>query len=295
MMTLLLMAAGSGSRYGKLKQFDELGPAGEFLMEFSIFDALKNGFKHIVVITKQENQEFLRQHLSERIGTAVKLDVLVQKIEDIPNGIEISKERKKPWGTAHAVWTARHVIKTPFVIINADDYYGQEAFEGAANFIQNQKNNAVFALVGYQLKDTLSEFGSVSRGVCTVKNNSLNSIIERTKISKSNGVITDQDSGITLDSNATVSMNFWICTPKIFDYTGPYFETFLSNTDNHEKNEIYLPFVAQEMMQNGHISVKVIEAKSQWFGVTYYEDKEIAVNTLAQLTDAKKYPSPLWN
>lgn len=294
-MTLLLMAAGSGSRYGKLKQFDELGPAGEFLMEFSIFDALKNGFKHIVVITKQENQEFLRQHLSERIGTAVKLDVLVQKIEDIPNGIEISKERKKPWGTAHAVWTARHVIKTPFVIINADDYYGQEAFEGAANFIQNQKNNAVFALVGYQLKDTLSEFGSVSRGVCTVKNNSLNSIIERTKISKSNGVITDQDSGITLDSNATVSMNFWICTPKIFDYTGPYFETFLSNTDNHEKNEIYLPFVAQEMMQNGHISVKVIEAKSQWFGVTYYEDKEVAVNTLAQLTDAKKYPSPLWN
>ena len=295
MMTLLLMAAGSGSRYGKLKQFDELGPAGEFLMEFSIFDALKNGFKHIVVITKQENQEFLRQHLSERIGTAVKLDVLVQKIEDIPNGIEISKERKKPWGTAHAVWTARHVIKTPFVIINADDYYGQEAFEGAANFIQNQKNNAVFALVGYQLKDTLSEFGSVSRGVCTVKNNSLNSIIERTKISKSNGVITDQDSGITLDSNATVSMNFWICTPKIFDYTGPYFETFLSNTDNHEKNEIYLPFVAQEMMQNGHISVKVIDAKSQWFGVTYYEDKEVAVNTLAQLTDAKKYPSPLWN
>lgn len=294
-MTLLLMAAGSGSRYGKLKQFDELGPAGEFLMEFSIFDALKNGFKHIVVITKQENQEFLRQHLSERIGTAVKLDVLVQKIEDIPNGVEISKERKKPWGTAHAVWTARHVIKTPFVIINADDYYGQEAFEGAANFIQNQKNNAVFALVGYQLKDTLSEFGSVSRGVCTVKNNSLNSIIERTKISKSNGVITDQDSGITLDSNATVSMNFWICTPKIFDYTGPYFETFLSNTDNHEKNEIYLPFVAQEMMQNGHISVKVIEAKSQWFGVTYYEDKEVAVNTLAQLTEAKKYPSPLWS
>lgn len=294
-MTLLLMAAGSGSRYGKLKQFDELGPAGEFLMEFSIFDALKNGFKHIVVITKQENQEFLRQHLSERIGTAVKLDVLVQKIEDIPNGIEISKERKKPWGTAHAVWTARHVIKTPFVIINADDYYGQEAFEGAANFIQNQKNNAVFALVGYQLKDTLSEFGSVSRGVCTVKNNSLNSIIERTKISKSNGIITDQDSGITLDSNATVSMNFWICTPKIFDYTGPYFETFLSNTDNHEKNEIYLPFVAQEMMQNGHISVKVIEAKSQWFGVTYYEDKEVAVNTLAQLTEAKKYPSPLWS
>lgn len=293
-MTLLLMAAGSGSRYGKLKQFDDLGPAGEFLMEFSIFDAIQNGFNHIVVITKQENQEFLKQHLSERIGTAVKLDVLVQKIEDIPTGIEITKERKKPWGTAHAVWTARHVIKTPFVIINADDYYGQEAFEGAANFIQKQKSNDVFALVGYQLKDTLSDFGSVSRGVCTVKNNILNSIVERTKISKNNAVITDQDSGLTLDENATVSMNFWICTPKIFDYTGHYFKAFLSNAENHEKNEIYLPFVAQEMMQNGHISVEVIKAKSQWFGVTYYEDKTLAVSTLATLVKEKKYPSPLW-
>ena len=293
-MTLLLMAAGSGSRYGKLKQFDDLGPAGEFLMEFSIFDAIQNGFNHIVVITKKENQEFLKQHLSERIGTAVKLDVLVQKIEDIPTGIEITKERKKPWGTAHAVWTARHVIKTPFVIINADDYYGQEAFEGAANFIQKQKSNDVFALVGYQLKDTLSDFGSVSRGVCTVKNNILNSIVERTKISKNNAVITDQDSGLTLDENATVSMNFWICTPKIFDYTGHYFKAFLSNAENHEKNEIYLPFVAQEMMQNGHISVEVIKAKSQWFGVTYYEDKTLAVSTLATLVKEKKYPSPLW-
>lgn len=293
-MTLLLMAAGSGSRYGKLKQFDDLGPAGEFLMEFSIFDAIQNGFNHIVVITKKENQEFLKQHLSDRIGTAVKLDVLVQKIEDIPTGIEITKERKKPWGTAHAVWTARHVIKTPFVIINADDYYGQEAFEGAANFIQKQKSNDIFALVGYQLKDTLSDFGSVSRGVCTVKNNILNSIVERTKISKNNAIITDQDSGLTLDENATVSMNFWICTPKIFDYTGPYFKAFLSNAENHEKNEIYLPFVAQEMMQNGHISVEVIKAKSQWFGVTYYEDKTLAVSTLATLVKEKKYPSPLW-
>ena len=123
------MAAGSGSRYGKLKQFDDLGPAGEFLMEFSIFDALKNGFNHIVVITKQENQEFLQKHLSERIDSSVQLDVLVQKIEDIPSGIDIPNKRKKPWRTAHAVWTARDVIKTPFVIINADDYYGEKAFE----------------------------------------------------------------------------------------------------------------------------------------------------------------------
>jgi NDP-sugar pyrophosphorylase family protein len=289
------MAAGSGSRYGKLKQFDDLGPTGEFLMEFSIFDAIKNGFKHIVVVTKQENQEFLKNYLSERIEPVVKLDVLVQKIEDIPNDIEVSKNRKKPWGTAHAVWTARNIIKTPFVIINADDYYGQEAFVGAANFITQQKDNDVFALVGYQLKDTLSDFGSVSRGVCTVKNNTLSSIIERTKIFKNNDKITDQDSGLTLDENATVSMNFWICTPKIFDYTESYFKVFLSDSENHEKNEIYLPFVAQEMMQNGYISVEVIKAESQWFGVTYYEDKDHAVNTLARLSEAEKYPSPLWD
>ena len=193
-MTLLLMAAGSGSRYGRLKQFDDLGPKGEFLMEFSIFDALQNGFQHIVVITKKENQEFLRKHLSERLKNSIKLDVLVQRIEDIPEASSFSGERKKPWGTAHAVWTARDVIKAPFVIINADDYYGQNAFKGAAEFIKKQKSTDVFGLIGYQLKDTLSDFGAVSRGVCTVKDKQLQNIVERTKISKNKGVIKDEDS-----------------------------------------------------------------------------------------------------
>jgi NDP-sugar pyrophosphorylase family protein len=139
-MTLLLMAAGSGSRYGKLKQFDDLGPAKEFLMEFSISDALKNSFNHIVVITKAANKTFLETHLSERLPSSVKLDVLVQDIKDIPEGIELTTEREKPWGTAHAVWTARNVISGDFVIINADDYYGQNAFEGAANFMKNNKS-----------------------------------------------------------------------------------------------------------------------------------------------------------
>ncbi len=268
------MAAGSGSRYGKLKQFDDLGPGGEFLMEFSIFDALKNGFDHIVVITKEENQTFLKEHLAERIGTGVKLDVLVQKIEDIPSGITIGEERKKPWGTAHAVWTARDVIKTPFVIINADDYYGEKAFESAANFIKNQKDFAAFALVAYRLKDTLSDYGSVSRGVCSVKNKTLKSIKERTKIVKNDGKIIDEESGLELSGDASVSMNFWICTPLIFDYTKDYFSKFLEDKNNHEKKEIYLPFVAQEMMEDGHISVEVLTTKSHWFGVTYYDDKK---------------------
>ena len=293
-MTLLLMAAGSGSRYGKLKQFDDLGPAGEFLMEFSIFDALKNGFNHIVVITKQENQEFLQKHLSERIDSSVQLDVLVQKIEDIPSGITIGEERKKPWGTAHAVWTARNVIKTPFVIINADDYYGEKAFESAANFINTQENLSTFALVAYRLEDTLSDFGSVSRGVCTTENNKLKSIKERTKIIKKAGQIIDEESGLELDADASVSMNFWICTPLIFDYTKEYFAQFLADTNNHKNKEIYLPFVAQEMMENGHVSVDVMTTKSQWFGVTYYDDKKVAVDTLQQLTADGIYPSPLW-
>ena len=293
-MTLLLMAAGSGSRYGKLKQFDDLGPAGEFLMEFSIFDALKNNFNHIVVITKAANKSFLETHLSKFLPEDVKLDVLIQDINDIPKGVQLETKREKPWGTAHAVWTARNVIKGSFVIINADDYYGQNAFEGAANFIKNNTSDNTFALVAYNLKNTLSKFGSVSRGVCEVENNHLKSIIERTQISEKESQIIDEDSGVTLDPNAAVSMNFWICNPSIFTYIETYFSTFLENSDNLEKSEIYLPFVTQEMMENGHITVKVIEAQSDWFGVTYYDDKDIAVQTLSELTQKGAYPTPLW-
>ena len=293
-MTLLMMAAGSGSRYGKLKQFDDLGPADEFLMEFSIFDALKNNFNHIVVITKAANQSFLESHLSKFLPEDVKLDVLIQDINDIPEGVQLETKREKPWGTAHAVWTARNVIKGSFVIINADDYYGQNAFEGAANFIKNNTSDNTFALVAYNLKNTLSKFGSVSRGVCEVENNHLKSIIERTQISEKESQIIDKDSGVTLDPNAAVSMNFWICNPSIFTYIETYFSTFLENSDNLEKSEIYLPFVTQEMMENGHITVKVIEAQSDWFGVTYYDDKDIAVQTLSELTQKGAYPTPLW-
>lgn len=294
-MTLLLMAAGSGSRYGKLKQFDNLGSNGEFLMEFSIYDAIKNGFEHIVVITKSENKDFLNKYLRARIPNSIKLEVLVQKIDDIPQGSNYSGVRKKPWGTAHAVWTARHVINSSFVIINADDYYGQDAFKGAAEFILTQKNDDTFALVGYKLEDTLSEFGTVSRGVCTLKDNFLKTIIERTKIIKKNGIIIDEDSKKILDPKSTVSMNFWICSPKIFEYTEPYFTSFLTDPNNHQKNEIYLPFVAQEMMKNKLIRVKVINSNSEWFGVTYYKDKDIAVKTLDKLVNEGKYPSILWN
>lgn len=293
-MTLLLMAAGSGSRYGKLKQFDELGPAEEFLMEFSIFDALSVGFTHIVVITKAANQSFLQDYLSKRLPQGIALDVLVQDITDLPEAITLEVKREKPWGTAHAVWTARKVINSDFVIINADDYYGKQAFEGAANFVKNNASNKTYALVGYNLKDTLSEHGSVSRGVCSVDDDHLISIEEHTKIEAVDGEIIDADSGRVLNPDTIVSMNFWICNPSIFNYIETYFSNFLQIPENLEKSEIYLPFVAQEMMANGLIDIHVISSNSEWFGVTYYEDKAEAVKTLQDLTNKNQYPTPLW-
>ena len=294
-MTLLLMAAGSGSRYGKLKQFDELGPRDEFLMEFSIYDAISNGFDHIVIITKAVNQEFLKSYLETRLPDHIKLDVLVQEIQDIPEGIQIETTREKPWGTAHAVWTAREVISGDFVIINADDYYGQSAFNGAAEFIRRNKSESTYALVGYKLEDTLSDHGSVSRGVCQARDNKLVSIEEHIKIRATDRGIFDEASERYLDAKTMVSMNFWICNASIFDYITGYFRHFLENKSNHEKSEIYLPFVAQEMMSNGLIDIEVIDSRSDWFGVTYYEDKVNAVKTLKQLTDKGQYPSPLWH
>jgi len=296
-MTLLLMAAGSGSRYGKLKQFDELGPKAEFLMEFSIYDAIDNGFHHIVIITKAANQEFLNDYLSQRLPNHIKLDVLVQDINDIPEGVSIdTTERTKPWGTAHAVWTAREVIDTDFVIINADDYYGKPAFKGAAEFVKNNTSNTTYALAGYSLKDTLSAHGSVSRGVCSEDQGKLITIEEHTKISATaDGCITDEDSGKTLDPDTIVSMNFWVCNASIFNYIETYFKSFLKQPENLEKSEIYLPFVAQEMMSNGLIDINVIDSKSDWFGVTYADDKTKAVVTLAELTDNNQYPTPIWD
>jgi len=294
-MTLLLMAAGSGSRYGKLKQFDGLGPNEEFLLEYSIFDAIANKFDHVVVITKEANQDFLKDYLSERIPNHIKLDVLVQDINNLPEGVKLETERIKPWGTAHAVWCAKDVIDSEFVIINADDYYGKNAFESAAEFINSLESKNTYGIVGYHLKDTLSEHGSVSRGVCHVEGEQLISIQEHTKIVAKDNIIVDEDSGNVLEPDTIVSMNFWICNPSIFNYIETYFRNFLNVPENLEKSEIYLPFVAQEMMVNGLININVISSKSDWFGVTYYEDKTEAVDTLKNLTEQKEYPCPLWN
>ena len=293
-MTLLLMAAGSGSRYGKLKQFDELGPKAEFLLEFSIYDAIKNGFDHIVLVTKKENQSFLSNYLTQRIPSDIKIDVVVQDINDLPKNTAINTERIKPWGTAHAVWSARKVIKSSFVIINADDYYGNEAFLQAANYLKIKKSENAYGLVTYKLGKTLSKFGAVSRGICKVESGKLTSIEEHIKIRENDNIIIDEDSQTILDFDNDVSMNFWICNTNIFDFIENYFRKFLENKDNLKKNEIYLPFVAQEMMSENIITIDAINSDSDWFGVTYFEDKDNAVNLLKSFTLKGQYPSPIW-
>ncbi|MFS4466766.1 nucleotidyltransferase family protein [Maribacter sp. 2210JD10-5] len=295
-MTLLLMAAGSGSRYGKLKQFDDLGPKGEFLMEFAMYDAIKNNFEQIVVITKAENVTFLEEHLSTRLPKHVQLNVLAQELTDLPDGVEFTgtrAERKKPWGTAHAVWTARNVISGPFVVINADDFYGQSAYQKAADFMSANTN--AYALLGYTLKNTLSEHGSVSRGVCKVQGDDLLSVEERLKLIQKNDVIIDEDTGLEFTGEEQASMNFWVCRPSIFDKIESEFRIFLNDDERIANSELYLPITIQEMLQANEVEVKCIPSGGDWFGVTYASDKEKAMESLQNKTREGQYVSPLWN
>ncbi|MEO9481041.1 MAG: sugar phosphate nucleotidyltransferase [Maribacter dokdonensis] len=291
-MTLLLMAAGSGSRYGKLKQFDDLGPNGEFLMEFAIYDAIQNNFEQIVVITKKENVSFLEEHLSKRIPSNIQLNVLAQELTDLPDGVTFTGERKKPWGTAHAVWTARNVINGPFVVINADDFYGQSAYKKAADFMKS--DDSAYALLGYTLKDTLSEHGSVSRGVCEVNGDNLVSVQERLKLVQQGDKIIDEDTNLEFTGDEQASMNFWVCRPSIFDKIESEFRIFLKDDDRIANSELYIPLMIQEMLQANEIEVKCIPSGGDWFGVTYASDKEKAMNSLKEKSDSGKYPAPIW-
>ncbi|QBA65542.1 UTP--glucose-1-phosphate uridylyltransferase [Muriicola soli] len=288
------MAAGRGSRYGALKQFDGLGPFDEFLMEFSIYDALENGFDHIVVVTQKDNVKFLKEYLSARIPGATKLDVVAQEVKDLPDGVSYTGERTKPWGTAHAVWSARKVIDGPFSVINADDYYGKQAFKNAAKFVAGDSDPNAFGLVAYTLKDTLSPYGSVSRGVCKQDGNSLVSVEERTQIEEGEKGISDADSDTKFSGEELVSMNFWVCKPIIFDQIEEDIRSFFKEEENLEKGEVYLPFVIQAMLQQGKTKVEVIPSESMWFGVTYANDKETAMAQLKTMTSEGQYRSPLW-
>ncbi|MAU31285.1 MAG: UTP--glucose-1-phosphate uridylyltransferase [Flavobacteriaceae bacterium] len=288
------MAAGSGSRYGSLKQFDELGPNGEFLMEYSIYDAIRNDFTKIVLVTKKKNQEFLYNYLRHRIHKSIDICVVSQETTNLPSSKLAALCREKPWGTAHAVWCARKYISGDFAVINADDYYGKKSFENARLFFQNQKDINNYGLVVYKLNDTLSDHGSVSRGVCKVYNKKLTQINEFLKIEKVKNKVVDHDSNTELNKNEFVSMNFWLCRENFFEYLGQYIEKKINELTDIKKGEIYLPFAAQELLSQDIISINVVDSESEWFGVTYKQDKDKSIEKLRNYTKKSLYPSPLW-
>ena len=223
------------------------------------------------------------------------MDVIVQEVSNLPNSITAHPKRIKPWGMAHAVWCAKDVIKTGFAIINADDFYDKNAFKNASNFLKSSPNKSTYALITYKLKNTLSEFGTVSRGVCKEKDGKLTSIIEHLEIQRKEGIIIDHDSGNILQEDDFVSMNYWVCNESIFNYLEEYIIKMYNTLENIEKDEIYLPFAAQSLLQDSLIDIRVIDSESKWFGVTYAEDKIEAVKSLKKYTDNGDYPSPLWN
>lgn len=293
-MTLLLMAAGRGSRYGKLKQFDTLGPQGEFLMEFSIKDAIQSGFKHIVIITQAENVQFVKDHMEKRIPKNIKLDVIAQRISELPVGLHAPETREKPWGTAHAVWCARKVIKSSFAVINADDYYGSGVYGKVINALKKQ-SNPEYILVGYSLKDTLSTYGPVSRGVCEIDSEmKLKSVVECFKLESQQNQVIELETGSTFTGDEMVSMNFWVCQPEMFNYIEEELSHFFTDPENVAKSEVYLPKVIQKLLQQGQIEVNVLPSKSNWFGVTYAQDRAAAVEKLADMTKKGTYSTPLW-
>ncbi|MCF6297315.1 MAG: UTP--glucose-1-phosphate uridylyltransferase [Flavobacteriaceae bacterium] len=293
-MTLLIMAAGNGSRYGALKQFDHLGPNKEYLFEFSIYDALNNGFDHVVIITKKQFVNDVNDYLQNRLPKNIKIDVVAQNIEDLPSAINEKFDREKPWGTAHAVWAARDYIDTSFIVFNADDFYGADAFKKASSLIKKYANEKLYGLVPYSLKDTLSNHGSVSRGVCKVENGLLKKIDELTKIKIDGKSIIDLETNTPLTNEEQASMNFWICDSSFFSEIESYLIKFLNKKSNIEKGEIYIPLVIQDMIDERNVKIRLTEPSSSWFGVTYAEDKENAVQTLKDMTLNQKYPSPLW-
>jgi len=292
-MTLLIMAAGNGSRYGGLKQFDSLGPDGSFLMEYSIYDAIQAGFSQVVIITKKENETTLKEYLSPKLSGKIKLDIVVQELTDLPDGIKAPQERIKPWGTAHAVWAARKVINNPFVIINADDFYGRLAYSEASKFITNSKALNEFAIVAYELSRTLSNFGTVSRGICKSDEGYLTSVIESLKLEADGDQVIDRATNQYFDANTPVSMNFWINTPQVFDEIEAEIKSFF-DSGNALTSEVFIPKVMTNMMEEAKVKIKLIQSKSNWFGVTYAEDKQIAMDTLKSFHQNGEYPEHLW-
>ena len=295
--TLVVLAAGMGSRYGGLKQLDKLGPGGETIMDYSVFDAKRAGFGKVVFVIRKSFEKEFREIFVEKLSGKIDAELVFQELENIPAGIPTDPERTKPWGTGHAILAAKDAVKEPFAVINADDFYGAEAYASMHQFLTTEVSDATYAMCGYQLKKTLSDFGTVSRGVCqTDANNFLMAVTERTSIVKENGQITYtlNEQKFPLNETDVVSMNFWGFAPTLFNHLNEKFTAFLKNNGLNPKSEFYIPFVVDDLMQEGKVKTRVLQSEAEWFGVTYQEDRPTTIEKINQLVKQGKYPSKLW-
>lgn len=299
--TLLIMAAGMGSRYGGLKQIEPVGPNGEFMIDYSIYDAIMAGFKKVICIIKEENLEVFEETVGARIKEHIPVEYVFQKMEDLPQGYSVPEGRVKPWGTAHAILAAKDLINGKFVVINADDFYGRDAYFVVSKFLDelDDKNSTNYGLVGYKVKNTLTENGGVKRGVCEEDNGYLKKLTESI-VEEQDGVIIatplDGSSSFTVASETRVSMNMFGFTPEIFNYIEKTFPEFLeSHKETIEKCEFLIPDVLEDAVRKNKATVTMLKTNAMWQGVTYKEDKEIVVKAIRKLIDEKEYPENLWN
>ena len=297
--TLLILAAGMGSRFGGLKQVEPVGPNGEAIIDYTIFDAIRAGFGKVVFIIRESFADAFREKFDAKLKGKIDVEYVFQELDNLPEGFTLPLGREKPWGTAHAILVAKDSVKEPFCALNADDFYGRNAYEVMADFLTKSKDDAEYSMVGYELKNTLSDHGSVSRGICSVDNNqNLIKIVETKKIVKrEESVISIEEDGREqpLTGNEHASMNIWGFKPSIFETLENKFIEFLKTQINKPKSEMYIPSVVFEMIEEQKATVKVLEAHSPWFGVTYKEDKPIVVNRLRKLIDDGEYPEKLWS
>jgi NDP-sugar pyrophosphorylase family protein len=297
--TLLILAAGMASRYGSMKQIDGFGPNGETIIDYSIHDAIKAGFGKISFIIREEFLDSFKGIFEPKLKGRVETDYVFQSYDLKPFGIDKTIERAKPWGTAHAVLAARNQVHEPFCVINADDYYGYDAFEKMAKFLTTEANDHTYSLVGYQIDKTLSDYGSVSRGVCKVNDEgNMVEVNERTEVYFTDGgkvAYKDATGEHPLPNDTRVSMNFWGFTPAVFKQTEEMFKKFVEANENNPKAEFFIPLAADELIKSGQATFKVIPTSSKWFGVTYKEDKPIVQKSISELVANGTYPPNLWN
>ncbi len=297
--TLLVLAAGMGSRYGSLKQMDGVGPNGEAIIDYSVFDAIRAGFGKVVFVIRHSFEaDFKEVFNAERFGGKIEVEYVFQELDYLPEGFTLPAERVKPWGTNHAVMMASNAIHEPFAVINADDFYGREAYAAISAYLSELENSTgKYCMVGYEVSKTLSENGTVSRGVCTVDvEGNLTSMVERTQIERVNGTILfhDDDADEPLEENTPVSMNLFGFTPDYFAHSEAYFKEFLAENIDNLKSEFYIPKMVNKVISDGTATMRVLRTSSNWFGVTYKEDKPQLMAKIEELIERGIYPRNLW-